>query len=86
LGCCQTHDEAFVHSRARLSTCTFEASGLAHDVIGGKNQHRCFRITLVSQRRGDRNRHSRIAPHRFKHDIRLNTAFAKLFGDNEAEI
>ena len=80
------HDQAVGGGDRRFAARAFEGLHIANDVVGGKDQDRCFRIALARQRRGDGDRHGGIAAHRLEHDVGLDVAFAQLFGDDETEI
>jgi hypothetical protein len=53
-------------------------------LVGRK--HQSLVITLGREQGRDRNRGTRIAAHRFEHDVGLDTAFAQLLCDDEAEV
>ncbi len=63
-----------------------KGSESSQHVIGGEHQRNSSRIALGGKRRRNGDRQGRIAAHRLEHDVGLNTAFAELLSDDEAEI
>ena len=65
----------------------FSSALLAHDVIGGKDEHACLRPPPAAcQLRGDGDRHGGIAARRLQHNVGINIALAQLLGGDKTKI
>ena len=65
----------------------FQRLGIAHDVIGGKDEHACLRPPPAAcQLRGDGDRHGGIAARRLQHNVGINIALAQLLGGDKTKI
>ena len=69
-----------------LPAGVFQRLGIAHDVIGGKDEYACARPPPGRQLRRDGDCHGGIAARRLQHHVGFNIALAQLLGSNKTKI
>ena len=70
----------------RFPAGVFQSLGVAHDVIGGKDEDARLRPPLARQLRGDSDGHGGIAARWLQNNVGFDIALAQLLGRDETKI
>jgi hypothetical protein len=85
-GDAESYNQARRGGRCRFPAGVFQSLGVAHNVIGGKDEDTRVWPPLARQLRGDSDRHGGIAARRLQDNVGFDIALAQLLGRDETKI